>query len=83
MTAPSTGDEVGILVTQVRSEIGTKPVHRATLRALGLRHLGASNVLPDRPEIRGMLAKVPHLVTVESAPLSTKAQKPRGRAASA
>jgi large subunit ribosomal protein L30 len=52
-------------VTQVRSEIGSKPKHRGTLRALGLRGLGQSNDLPDRPEIRGMLARVPHLVTVE------------------
>jgi large subunit ribosomal protein L30 len=52
-------------VTQVRSEIGTKPKHRATLRALGLRGLGQSNDLPDRPEIRGMIARVPHLVSVE------------------
>jgi len=52
-------------VTQTRSAIGTKPKHRGTLRALGLRGVGRSNELPDRPEIRGMLAKVPHLVTVE------------------
>jgi hypothetical protein len=32
--------------------------------ALGLRKIGDSNVLPDRPEIRGMLARVRHLVTV-------------------
>ncbi len=49
-------------VTQVRSGIGTKPKHRATLRALGLRGVGRSRVLPDRPEVRGMLARVPHLV---------------------
>jgi large subunit ribosomal protein L30 len=53
-------------VTQVRSAIGTKPKHRGTLRALGLGRIGKSSTLPDRPEIRGMLAKVPHLVTVES-----------------
>jgi large subunit ribosomal protein L30 len=52
-------------VTQVRSAIGCKPKQRGTLRALGLRRLGQSNTLPDRPEIRGMLARVPHLVTVE------------------
>jgi large subunit ribosomal protein L30 len=52
-------------VTQVRSSIGTKPKHRGTLRALGLRRLGQSNTLPDRPEIRGMIARVPHLVEVE------------------
>ncbi len=45
--------------------IGTKPKHRGTLRALGLRGIGQSNDLPDRPEIRGMLARVPHLVSVE------------------
>jgi large subunit ribosomal protein L30 len=52
-------------VTQVRSGIGTKPKHRGTLRALGLGRIGKSNVLPDRPEIRGMIAKVPHLIDVE------------------
>jgi large subunit ribosomal protein L30 len=54
-----------LLVTQVRSAIGTKPKQRGTLRALGLRRVGMSNRLPDRPEIRGMLARVPHLVAVE------------------
>jgi large subunit ribosomal protein L30 len=63
---PSSGD-AALLVTQVKSGIGTKPKHRATLRALGLRKIGQSNLLPDRPEIRGMLARVPHLVTVEPA----------------
>jgi large subunit ribosomal protein L30 len=52
-------------VTQTRSSIGTKPKHRGTLRALGLRGIGQSNELPDRPEIRGMIARVPHLVSVE------------------
>jgi large subunit ribosomal protein L30 len=52
-------------VTQVKSGIGTKPKHRGTLRALGLGRIGRTNTLPDRPEIRGMLAKVPHLVQVE------------------
>jgi large subunit ribosomal protein L30 len=53
-----------ITVTQIRSSIGTKPKHRGTLRALGLRGIGQTNTLPDRPEIRGMIAKVPHLVRV-------------------
>lgn len=52
-------------ITQVRSGIGTKPKHRGTLRALGLRGIGQSNTLDDRPEIRGMIARVPHLITVE------------------
>ena len=51
-------------VTQVRSTISTKPKHRGTLRALGLGRIGKTNVLPDRPEIRGMIARVPHLVEV-------------------
>ena len=53
-------------VTQLRSAIGTKPKHRGTLRALGLRGIGKTNVLPDRPEIRGMIARVPHLISVET-----------------
>ena len=64
----SAGDSGGdIKVTQVRSSICTKPKHRGTLRALGLRGIGRTNVLPDRPEIRGMLARVPHLVDVTPA----------------
>ncbi len=54
-----------IKVTQVRSGIGSKPKQRGTLRALGLGRIGKSNTLPDRPEIRGMVARVPHLVKVE------------------
>ncbi len=53
-----------LTVTQVRSTIGTKPKHRGTLRALGLHGIGSTNSLPDRPEIRGMIARVPHLVRV-------------------
>ena len=57
--------EATITVTQIKSSIGTKPKHRGTLRALGLGRIGRSRTLPDRPEIRGMIAKVPHLVQVE------------------
>jgi large subunit ribosomal protein L30 len=52
-------------VTQVKSTIGTKPKQRGTMRALGLRRINHSVELPDRPEIRGMIARVPHLVAVE------------------
>jgi large subunit ribosomal protein L30 len=52
-------------VTQVRSSIGSKPKQRGTLRALGLGRIGNSNTLPDRPEIRGMIARVPHLIDVQ------------------
>jgi large subunit ribosomal protein L30 len=59
-----TGGELKL--TQTKSGIGTKPKHRGTLRALGLGRIGNTNVLPDRPEIRGMIARVPHMITVES-----------------
>jgi large subunit ribosomal protein L30 len=52
-------------VTLVKSVIGSKPKARGTIRALGLGRINSTNVLPDRPEIRGMLAKVPHLVSFE------------------
>ncbi len=55
-----------ITVTQVRSGIGAKPKTRGTLRALGLGRIGKTNTLPDRPEIRGMIARVPHLITVDA-----------------
>ena len=54
-----------LVVTQVKSAIGAKPKHKGTLRALGLGRIGRSNTLPDRPEIRGMVRKVQHLITVE------------------
>lgn len=52
-------------ITLLRSMIGTKPKQRGTLRALGLRKINQTVEHPDRPEIRGMVAKVPHLVKVE------------------
>ena len=52
-------------VTQVRSEIGCKQNQRETLRSLGLKRLHHSVVKEDRPEIRGMVQTVTHLVTVE------------------
>jgi large subunit ribosomal protein L30 len=54
-----------IRVTQLRSVIGTKPKTRGTMRALGLRGIGRTNEFDDRPEIRGMIARVTHLVKVE------------------
>lgn len=56
-----------ITIRQVRSAIGSKPKHRGTLRALGLGRIGSVHSLPDRPEIRGMIARVPHLIEVEEA----------------
>ena len=52
-------------VTQIKSGIGTKPNQRQTLRSLGLKRINDSVVQEDRPEIRGMVATVPYLVTIE------------------
>ena len=52
-------------VTQVRSKIGGKQNQRDTLRSLGLKRIHDVVVKEDRPEIRGMIATVSHLVTVE------------------
>ena len=57
--------DLQLRVRQTRSSIGTKPKQRGTLRALGLGRIGRVNILPDRPEIRGLLARVPHLVEVQ------------------
>lgn len=52
-------------VQQKKSTIGVKPQHRETLRTLGLKRVGDIVVKEDRPEIRGMVKAVDHLVTVE------------------
>ena len=52
-------------VRQVRSDVGGKQNQRATLRTLGLRKIGDETVREDRPEVRGMIKTVAHLVTVE------------------
>lgn len=70
--------ERNITVTQVRSGSHAKPKTRGTLRALGLGRIGKSNTLPDRPEIRGMIARVPHLVRVTGGAPATTASTPEG-----
>ncbi len=52
-------------ITQVGSPIGRTQDQRSTVRSLGLRRIRHTVVQPDRPEIRGMLRKVAHLVTFE------------------
>ncbi len=52
-------------VTQVKSTIGAKHNQRETVRSLGLKRIHDSVVQEDRPEIRGMVSTVTHLVTVE------------------
>jgi large subunit ribosomal protein L30 len=54
-----------IKVTLVRSVIGTKQSHRATVRGLGLRRLNHTVELQDTPEVRGMVNKVSYLVKCE------------------
>jgi large subunit ribosomal protein L30 len=52
-------------VTQIKSRIGGTQSQRDTLRSLGLHRIGEVVVKADRPEIRGMVQAVRHLVTVE------------------
>lgn len=54
-----------IKVTLIRSVIGTKESHRATVRGLGLRRMNQSVELQDSPEVRGMINKVSYLVKAE------------------
>jgi large subunit ribosomal protein L30 len=59
--------EARIKVTQVRSASGRKPVHRRTIKALGLRRVGHSVTHADNPAIRGMVNQVGYLLRVEEA----------------
>ena len=62
-------------VTQTRSAIGTKPKQRGTLRALGLGRIGRANVLPDRPEIRGMIHRTAKKATAKKTAKKATAKK--------
>lgn len=52
-------------ITQTKSLISEPRPHRRTVKALGLKRIGHSVVQEDKPEIRGMIDKVGHLVRVE------------------
>ncbi|SKC35319.1 50S ribosomal protein L30 [Maledivibacter halophilus] len=52
-------------ITLVKSTIGTKPNHRKTIEALGLRKIRQTVEKQDNPQMRGMIHKVKHLVEVE------------------
>jgi len=52
-------------VTLVKSTIGSKPKHKLTVQALGLKKLHQTVVQKDNPAIRGMVQSVRHLVTIE------------------
>ena len=57
--------EKTIKVTLVKSIIGTKQDHRATVRGLGLKRVNSSSVLEDTPAVRGMIRKVAYLLKCE------------------
>jgi large subunit ribosomal protein L30 len=57
--------EKKIKVTLVKSVIGTKQDHRATVRGLGLRRINHTTELQDTPAVRGMIKKVAYLVKCE------------------
>lgn len=52
-------------ITQVRSPIGRPKNQRETLRALGLKRIRHTVEHPDRPTVRGMINKIPHLIEWE------------------
>lgn len=54
-----------IVVKQVKSLIGRPEEQRKVVKALGLGRIGKSKELTDTPSVRGMIAKVSHLVVVE------------------
>ncbi len=62
---PETNQSKKLRVTYVKSAIGYSERHKATIRALGLRRLHQTVLHDDTPVMRGMLAKVNHLVRVE------------------
>ncbi len=55
-----------IVIKQVRSEIGTIPKQRATLKALGLRRINHVVTKQDTVQVRGMVKRVSHLVEIVS-----------------
>lgn len=63
--AETTNQPKKLRITYVKSSIGYSVRHKDTIRALGLRRLHQSVIQEDSPSLRGMLAKVNHLVTIE------------------
>jgi large subunit ribosomal protein L30 len=62
-----TSDPKQITIEQIRSPIGRPGAQRATLVGLGLNRIGRRSSLEDTPSIRGMIAKVQHLVRIVEA----------------
>jgi len=65
MTTTANQASKTVKVTLVKSVIGTKKSHRATVLGLGLRRIRHTVTLEDTPAVRGMIAKVDYLVKVE------------------
>ena len=65
MTTTANQTSKTVKVTLVKSGIGTKKSHRATVLGLGLRRIRHTVMLEDTPAVRGMIAKVDYLVKVE------------------
>lgn len=57
-------DKKTVKIKLVRSPIGTRVSHRATVAGLGLRKLNSESVLEDTPAVRGMINKISYLVKV-------------------
>jgi large subunit ribosomal protein L30 len=63
--AKAAASSIELKITQRKSGIGGTARQRETLKTLGLRRIGATVTREDRPEVRGMVRAVAHLVTVE------------------
>ena len=59
-------DQATVIVTQVGSPLGRRHDQRETLAGLGLNKIGRTRELEDTPAVRGMIAKVAHLLRVEA-----------------
>ena len=64
-SAPETEKRKSVRITLVRSTLGFSKRHKATVRALGLHRIRQTVEQVDTPQLRGMVAKVAHLVLVE------------------
>ncbi len=65
MDSPSNASPKVLRITLVRSPLGNSLRHKATVRSLGLRRMHQTVELADSPQLRGMVAKVAHMVVVE------------------
>ncbi|MEW5901548.1 MAG: 50S ribosomal protein L30 [Acidobacteriota bacterium] len=61
------GEGPKLRITLVRSASGCPRTQRETVKGLGLRKINSAVIRPDRPEIRGMVKRISHLLKVEVA----------------